>query len=312
MIPYSFSTEKPGGWDAFCARQSLFFGSTEWLSTLESSFGCRTIYAWNGSDGAAISVFRAGPFSIGYLGFPAGIITANGTTLEGVLRQLAESRSTRRLTGARVIVSGFSNCPRFDYPCVANPETAITDLQEWDLMGVSKNLRRDIRKAARSGLVVRRIDDPEFGPALFGFYANTVKRHGGSLRYNSSYYSSLLELARSGRTVQVYLAELDSDPVGFAVIARHADTAYYLHGATSEGARHLSPSDLILSEALRAEREAGCKKFNFMASPGDQPTLVRYKEKWGGDTRTQRTYTIGMSAAFPLFRAAEKLYRLVT
>ena len=146
---------------------------------------------------------------------------------------------------------------------------------------------------------------------IFDFYASTVKRHGGSLRYNQTYFTSLLELARNGGAVRLYLAELDSDPVGFAVVARHAGTAYYVHGGASADARRLSPSDLILSEAITAEKEAGCRAFNFMASPADQPTLVRYKEKWGGETRTQHTYTIGTSAAYPLFRVAERLYRLL-
>jgi hypothetical protein len=312
MTPYRFSTRKPSGWDEFCARESLFFGSAEWLDILESSFGCRSVYAWNGHDGIAISAFAAGPFSVAYIGFPAGCVDAGATSIEDMLAQLSRNRTKARLTCARVIVSGFSDGPRLERPFVSNPETAIADLQAWDLMGVSKNLRRDIRKAARSGLRVREIDDPAHGQFCFELYASTVKRHGGSLRYNREYFTSLLRLARNGGAVRLYLAEMDSSPVGFAVIARHADTAFYLHGGASAGARHLSPSDLILSEAITAEKEAGCRAFNFMASPADQTTLVRYKEKWGGETRTQHTYTIGTSAAYPLFRLAEKLYRILT
>lgn len=312
MTAYSISPVRPERWDAFCARQSLFFDSAEWLETLASSFGCRTIYAWNGEDGAGIPVFRAGPFSVAYPGFPAGAITVTSDALDGLLMQLKETGSVNRLTCARLIISGFAASPRIDAPYVTNPETAIMDLQGWDLMGVSKNLRRDIRKAARSGLRVRAVQDASFASSLFGMYAGTVKRHGGSIRYNERYFESLLGLARSGSPVRLFLAESGAEPIGFAVIARHADSAYYLHGGTTPRGRQLSPSDLILSEAIVAARDDGCSMFNFMASPADQPNLVRYKEKWGGETRSQHTCTIGLSAAYPIFRMAEVLYRRVS
>ena len=83
------------------------------------------------------------------------------------------------------------------------------------------------------------------------------------------------------------------------------------HGGSAAEFRQLSSSDLILSEAITAARDAGQFVFNFMASPADQPTLVRYKEKWGAETALIRTYSIALSPAYLLFRGLEGLYRSV-
>jgi hypothetical protein len=176
-------------------------------------------------------------------------------------------------------------------------------------MSVSKNLRRDIRKAQRSDLAVDQTTDPALGPTLFRLYETAVKHHGGSLRYNAGYFRGLLELAGTNSRIRVYTALNDAEIGGFAVVVRHGDIAYYLHGGSRKDLRRLSPSDLILAEAIDDARSAGCNVFNFMASPADQPTLVRYKEKWGGETRELETYTLPASATYPLFRIAESIYR---
>jgi lipid II:glycine glycyltransferase (peptidoglycan interpeptide bridge formation enzyme) len=295
-----------------CERSSAVFGSTGWQQVLESSFGCKTVYASDGNVGAAITVFKAGPFSIGYLGFPAGSVIGDLAALDVIVSQLATSRPSPGLTCVRVPVSAFAAGPTLEHGSVSNPETAIVDLQQWDLMGVTKNLRRDIRKAERSGLNVESTTDVSHGSVLYSMYASAVKHHGGSLRYNAAYFSGLLDLAAHNQGVKVFAAKLDHDIIGFAVIVYHGDTAFYLHGGAASELRHLSPSDLILAEAIAAARSAGCEVFNFMASPADQPTLVRYKEKWGAETRPLRTYTVRLSPFYPVFRAAESLYRLIS
>jgi hypothetical protein len=307
---FGFYRSPPGGWDASCREAGLVFGSPGWQQLLHAGFGCDSVYAWNGAEGAAIAAFAAGPFSIGYLGFPAGSVLGHPEVLADMLAGMRGSAAVR-LTCLRIPVSPFGGEADVRAPFVENPETAITDLQSWDLMRVSKNLRRDIRKAGRSGLEIEHTTDAKLAPTLFGMYESAVRHHGGSLRYNQVYFGGLLELAAHDPRVRVYIARQDSDVAGFAVVIYDAGTACYLHGGSTAEFRQLSPSDLILSEAITAARDAGQAVFNFMASPADQPSLVRYKEKWGAETRPLRTYTVPLSLTYPFFRGFEKLYRMV-
>ena len=68
----------------------------------------------------------------------------------------------------------------------------------------------------------------------------------------------------------------------------------------------------VAKSMVRMARDAGCESFNFMSSPADQPSLVQYKEKWGGETRAQRTYTLRLSAVYSIFRFAERAYSLIS
>lgn len=312
MDEFHFSAEVPREWDSRCAESGAVFGTSDWQVILESSFGCRSIYAWSGDFGAAITVFKAGPFSIGYIGFPAGSSMGDATRMPAMVTRLESARLIPALACVRIAVSAFGPDPGFEAKSVLNPETAIVDLQAWDLMSVSKNLRRDIRKAERSGLTVNCTSDTGLGSVFYSMYESAVRHHGGSLRYNESYFAQILEQAGRNPAIQCYTAIYEAEIAGFAVIVHHGDTAYYLHGGSRSEFRRLSPSDLILAEAINNARTSGCNEFNFMASPPDQSTLVRYKEKWGGQTAQLRTITIPTAASYPLFRAAESLYRLIS
>lgn len=308
MTDFSFSTSAPPHWDALCDEKGALFGSRGWQKMLESSFRCRTIYASSKDTGLAITVFTAGPFRIGYAGFPVGNAIGNIDSIAGVFAELRKSGLRVTPVCVRLPVSAFGPTTRLDLPAQTNPETAIIELQDWDLASVSKNLRRDIRKAERSGLLVHETTEAAIGNELFDIYSGTVQRHGGSLRYSANYFRALIELAESRQRLRVFLARSGSDIAGFAVTARHENTTYYLHGGANTAYRQHSPSDLLLSNAILLAKQDGSECFNLMASPFDQPTLVRYKEKWGGETRNLLTYTLALRASYPLFRVAEKLY----
>lgn len=312
MGGFTFTSNPPGGWQELCDESAAVFNSPAWQEVLESSFNCSSVYASDGRNGAAITIFSAGPFSVGYLGFPTGSFVGDPASLDALVARLASDRPVSGLTCVRIPVSAFGDGVDLNCAAVSNPETAITDLQQWDLMGVSKNLRRDIRKAERSGLTVERTDRASHAKALYDMYESAVKHHGGSLRYNTAYFSAVIELAAHDERINVFVAKQDHDIIGFAIIVHHGDIAFYLHGGAIAELRSLSPSDLILAQAIAAAREAGCSTFNFMASPANQPTLVRYKEKWGANTRSLKTYTVRLSPAYALFRAAENLYRLIS
>lgn len=310
MSAYRISAERPPGWDALCEDQACLFGSSGWQAVLEAGFGCDTLYAWNGHGGAAISVFRAGPFRVGYLGFPAGLTVGSGVSRSDIISSLATASFPGKPVCIRSSVSAFGDGEVLPYSSVTNPETAITDLQQWSLRDVSQKARR-IRKAEREGLSIERVTDATLGRLIFGIYENTVKSHGGSARYTESYFARLAEHSAADRLVEIRRAIMGADTAGFLVTGRHGDTTYYLHGGTNPGYRKLSPSDLLMADAIRSARDSGCARFNFMASPPKQDSLVRYKEKWGGETRPLQNYTARTGAAYPIFRIVESLYRLL-
>jgi hypothetical protein len=306
---YTFSETPPSQWDATCERTGALFHSRDWQTLLEHSFGCRPLYAWDAESGpgAALSVFKAGPFHIAYLGFPVGGMLGDA---HGMLDWGGQA-SVKMPTCVRIPVSAFADPVELPLAFESNPETAIRDLQDWDLASVSKNLRRDVKKAQRSGLSIEVPSDAAEGKSLFRIYRETVERHSGALRYNEGYFSALIELARRQSRLRVLVARYEGSLAGFIVVGIDRGTAYYLHGGTDIAHRQHSPADLLLNESINQARNDGCQCFNLMSSPNDQPTLVKYKEKWGGETRQHRTYTLPLRSSYRLFRIAEGLYRWI-
>ena len=310
MTDIEFSPLPPPCWKALGHESSALFSTAPWQHVLEQSFGCRTIYALGDSGGSAISAFRAGPFRIGYLGFPVGASVGISQSLLDLAGALRSCRLQGMPVCLRIPVSAFGTQQTLDLPYVANPETAIEDLQNWRLESISKNLRRDIRKAQRSELTVGEVTDSRVADRLYEIYFNTVKQHGGSIRYNADYFLELIKLSVTQPRLRVFVATKDSDIAGFVVTAQHGGTSYYLHGGADRSYRKDSPSDLLVNHAIHVAQQEGSDTFNLMASPPDQLSLVRYKEKWGGVTRQLHTYTASIRPAYRLFRILEKIYAI--
>jgi len=313
MSNFSISAQPPPYWDEVCARNDLLFHSRAWIILLEASFHVRTQYIWDETArcGGAVTSFSAGPFQLGYLGFPYGGVIGGGTLDDAVLDEWRSLRSQLLPVAIRIPASAFAEPVASRLSFDATPETAIIDLPSWTLDVTSGNHRRDVKKAQRSVLQVTDANQAEEGARIFEIYLATVKRHRGGLRYNKAYFCNLIDLARSNPNLRVLLARLNDEIAGFTVVVRHGSVACYLHGGMHLEYRAYQPSTLLLNEAIAWAKGLGCECFNLMSSPADQPSLVWYKEKWGAETREHRTYTLPLRTSYRLFQVAERFYRLV-
>ncbi len=311
MTAYATSTEAPPGWSNVCRDNDALFHSAEWLALLETSFGGSTMYTWDVSArrGAALSLFRAGPFRIAYLGFPNGGTLAGALLDESLFESWRRSRTPRPPVAVRLPVSAFAHPVDLDLPFVSVPETAIIDLSSWTIGSTTKDVQRDVKKAAQSVLELHDATGVDDAARMFDLYSATIRRHRGSLRYTKAYFENLVELARMNSRIRCMIAQHSDSLAGFTVVARHEGAGFYLHAGSWPSYRDHRPSAMLLNAAIEWARDSGCTRFNLMASPATQPTLVKYKEKWGAETRPHRTYTLALRPAYRVFRLAEKLYR---
>ena len=74
MSDYVFTLTPPQYWDSLCLESDDLFNRVEWHNVLSRGFGCETIYGWDRENrsGMSITIFKAGPFKVGYIGFPVG------------------------------------------------------------------------------------------------------------------------------------------------------------------------------------------------------------------------------------------------
>jgi lipid II:glycine glycyltransferase (peptidoglycan interpeptide bridge formation enzyme) len=165
------------------------------------------------------------------------------------------------------------------------PETCIINLADWSEQGLDSDVRYKTRRARREGIQTRpiRVSDASF---MYELYRLTVNRHEGRLRYTPRYFSAICNLLESSQDVYGLIAETpEQKPCGFIVTARADDTTYYLHGGFDPANANNRPGYVLMCAAIKLARDNGCVRFNLMSSPENQPTLVRFKEKWGGQTQ---------------------------
>jgi hypothetical protein len=311
---WTASATVPQAWSDICADSDALFHSEKWLALLEKSFSCSSLYCLDERQprGAGITQFRAGPFRIGYVGFPVGGLLGGGGPDRDFLESIRQANVDRKPVALRIPVSGFGKPVKLDLPYETTPETAIVDLQSWSLDRVTKNRRRDVNRSLRSGLELVDASDPADAARIYELYRATLERHDGSLRYNAAYFSELIRLAEEQPKLRVLLARTSESITAFTVVALHRSTGYYLHGAFDWLHREHLPAAMLLNEAIEWAKAEGCETFSLMSSPKGQESLVKYKERWGAETREHRTYTLQVKSTYALFRIAERLYRMIS
>ena len=152
MTDVLVTSTTPSAWASHCDKAHLFFASDVWHALLSQAFGAHTVFLWDepGEGGVAVTVFPAGPFRVGYLGFPTGGIVGAGSLEHYIGRGI--DLAVASPVALRIPVSGFGPAVDLQLPWVANPETAIDDLGAWSMEAASVNHRRDVRKAVKSGV----------------------------------------------------------------------------------------------------------------------------------------------------------------
>lgn len=271
------------------------FDNVLWQQHLHRAFASRTLYGRYQPTSAlfTITLFRVGIFNIGYLGFPVGSASLSSVAID----TLQDADYPIPIHILRFAPSAFGAVDVSNQDTLPNltpitiPETAITDLQKWNMASLPK-LRRDIKKANRSGLDILEAHSGNHDETLYRLYKTTVRRHAGNLRYPPIYFKGLVELSEETELIRCLLATKDDQIAGFIVTAQHGETIYYLHGGFNPIFRTYGVSDKLVHGAIEQAQQSGAECFNLMTSPADQPSLVKFKEKWGAVTRPQNIYTI--------------------
>jgi lipid II:glycine glycyltransferase (peptidoglycan interpeptide bridge formation enzyme) len=110
--------------------------------------------------------------------------------------------------------------------------------------------------------------------------------------------------------LRVLIAQFDRKIAGYVVIGLNNNSAYYLHGASNTKYQIYRPNDLLFLSAIQWAKNEKMDIFNMMSSPVNQPTLIRYKEKWLGVTSIHKTYERDISPIFAnCFRLANSFHQ---
>ncbi|TVQ70258.1 MAG: GNAT family N-acetyltransferase [Balneolaceae bacterium] len=142
------------------------------------------------------------------------------------------------------------------------------------------NMRREIAKARRSGIRVRRADSRSDWTAYHKLYLQGIGRWSNPPQhtYRQTFFDQLADMPDK---CELWLAELDNLPVAGAVLVYGKDHVAYWHGAFDYEQRALRPVNLLLATIIESVPKQGYRWFDFNPSMGLRG-VEHFKSRFGG------------------------------
>ncbi|MBI5470772.1 MAG: GNAT family N-acetyltransferase [Ignavibacteriae bacterium] len=151
-------------------------------------------------------------------------------------------------------------------------------------------VQRDVRKAERDGIVVKRCSSLDDFLHFYRLQVTTRKRHGvpaQPLKFFKAVWEQILQSGFGFAT----LAYKDDRLLGGAVFFHFGKTMYYKYGASDFSLKALHPNHALLWDAIRNASTDGYTTFDFGRSEIENEGLRRFKNGWG-TTESALHYTV--------------------
>ncbi len=148
---------------------------------------------------------------------------------------------------------------------------------------LSPGARQNIRKAERSGIVVREGRALADVARFYELHLAIRMRKYRLLAQPIAFFENLHHAFAADDRIVVLLAEEDGVVTAGTFFLIHGDTLYYKFNASRDLAAR--PNDLLVWRGIQLGRSLGLKRLDFGLSSRTQPGLVRFKEKFATERR---------------------------
>jgi lipid II:glycine glycyltransferase (peptidoglycan interpeptide bridge formation enzyme) len=161
----------------------------------------------------------------------------------------------------------------------------LRDGEEALLARLKSSVRRALRKAERSDLIIEVSRTREATLEFYRLHTHTRKRHGLPPQPESFFLNIYEEIIKSGLGF-INLASSGSRPVAGAVFFHLGKKAVYKFGASDEAGQEARGNNRIMWEAIRFLARAGAESLHFGRTSLENDGLRRFKLTWGTEEET--------------------------
>ncbi len=148
---------------------------------------------------------------------------------------------------------------------------------------INSGARRNIQKAAKSGVGVEELSDPKELPAAYAVLRNVYKRIQVPLP-DLSLFQAALDVLRPAGMLRILVARQNGATLGVLFLLVHKGMATYWYTGCLREHSSLRPADLLVWSALQSCKQLNCHTYDFGgAGRLDEEYGVRdFKAKYGG------------------------------
>jgi len=293
--------ESPGKeWDEFASRYTdLIFYQSVWSQVLKEGLGGQPLYFYLREGGEIVAglpgvLLNFKIFKILYASIPYGHLIGNPSYYSTFLQLLEGEFGRRGIDQVRLTESPFSESyPLGSFKKVA-AKCTLLDLRGYDKEkiweGYKKNIRRDVRKAQKSGITIRGGDSREGINIFYKLYLASMERNRAMAKYPLRWFEILYEMVTQKELGAILLAELDGVAIAGTVLIYSPSSTHYFHNGSQYEFLKFCPNELMVHSSIENALEKKISFFDFMGSDPNDLSLLRFKEKWGSQSRDIYTY----------------------
>lgn len=267
-----------------------FFNREEWFRVLQEGFKKPVVSYCLEKDGRICLalpgvVFNFGIVKMFYSNIPYGGFVGD---LQLIHPSLVFFENCIRKDGIHIvrIARNFNNeLPDLDGYKQEMAFTHLLDLrgmnEEQLWKGYKKRVRRDIRKAEKSGVTIHDIAHPGEMDALFGLYLETMRRNEAYNVWTKRMFHSIYrDLVPQGKAA-ILVAKFNDKIIAGIILFFSPEAVYYFFAASAKKSLFLCPNDLLVHHGICLTIRKGIRYFDLMASQKEDVPLMNFKEKWG-------------------------------
>jgi hypothetical protein len=293
--------ESPGKeWDEFASRYTdLIFYQSVWSQVLKEGLGGQPLYFHLREGGEIVAglpgiLLNFRIFRILYASIPYGNLIGEREYFDPFMEVLEDDFRKRRIDQVRVTESPFSqsqppgSCKSISTKCTLLDLRGLNKVKIWE--GYKKNIRRDVRKAQRSGITIRNGDSSEGINVFYKLYLASMERNKAMAKYPLRWFEAIFEIVTKSGLGAVLIAELDGMAIAGVVLIYSASSVHYFHNGSQYEFLKFCPNELLVHSSVENAVERGISFFDFMGSDPNDFSLLRFKEKWGGQSVNVNTY----------------------
>jgi hypothetical protein len=294
--------ESPGKeWDEFTSRYTdLIFYQSVWSGVLKKGLGGQPLYFYLREGGEIVAglpgvLLNFKIFKILYASIPYGQLIGEKSYYPTFLELLENEFRRRGIDQIRLTESPFSESypPESSFKSVS-AKCTLLDLKGYDKEkiweGYKKNIRRDVRKAQRSGVTIQRGDSGEDIIRFYKLYLASMERNRAMAKYSFRWFEALYEMITKKGLGAFLMAELNEVAIAGVVLIYSASSAHYFHNGSQYEFLKFCPNELLVHSSIENAVEKKVSFFDFMGSDPNDLSLLRFKEKWGGQSKDIYTY----------------------
>ena len=293
--------ESPGKeWDEFASRYTdLIFYQSVWSQVLKKGLGGQPLYFCL-REGEKIVAGLPGVllnfkiFRILYASIPYGHLIGDKSYYSVFFELLDKEFRRRGIDQVRLTESPFSepHAPESFTPISA--KCTLLDLRGYDKEkiweGYRKNIRRDVRKAQKSGVTIRSGGSKQDVHIFYKLYLASMGRNKAMAKYPLQWFEAFHEIVAEKGLGAILIAELNRTPIAGVVLVHSSSSTHYFHNGSQYEFLKFCPNELLVHSAIEDAVERKISFFDFMGSDSGDLSLLRFKEKWGSHSMELRTY----------------------